>query len=273
MDDAASWTAWQDRLAGEPDEDLSTVFTKVRIARLPSTQASWANDWRTRAFCDLGLHLIHEHQVNAGAEGSFSEVRIFRNLGPEELMNHAARMFADPRQAAQLDRQRWTDTWGHQSAFTHDLMAYLFRVGPSMRRIREVHDSLVVLVEDLPFEELVRSGAALELQSSLADPIIGLQTFMQAALSNHALVRSHVRKLEEQMLDSWAAVYQALAGAYGLKLRDNLTWRDVAELFTTVIEGTLLRARTLGETPKLTTGDDMLAGSLIAMIPYLLPSR
>lgn len=267
-----NWQRWTQRLDGDPDEDLAEVFTHVKVHTTKETRTRWAHDWRTRAFCDLGLHLLHQHHFeDAGGAGRVADAKLFRNLGPEDLMRHAAVIVPDADQAAQLDRQRWLDTWRHQASFLEDLTAYLFRLGPSVRRIQEVQQALVEIAPTMPLGELIRVGAQAELTSTLADPIVGLQTFIQAALPRHPQISAAITTLESASLRMWADVYAAVLPAYGLELREDVTFLDLARLFDSMIEGMLLKARVASSLlpPTLSNGDDLLAGTILNLLPSL----
>jgi hypothetical protein len=58
--------------------------------------------------------------------------------------------------------------------------------------------------------------------------------------------------------------------AYGLRLKPDVTWSDVALLFNAVVEGALLRARIYGKEATLSNGERVLAGAILAMLPSLV---
>jgi hypothetical protein len=256
---------------GAEDDDLSEVLRHVRVSRLPATQRLWANSWQTRQFLNLGLRLLHEHHSQRGGQsGDRGEgIRLSTTLTPENLANKAQLVIADRVRADALGVVRWKETWGHQAAYTDDLIAYLFRPAPYLRRVEQVQGALYSSMIGLPLAELIRQGAAAEMASCLADPLIALQTLVQAALPYHATISRHATQLEDVALEVWARLYAELFPAYGLSLRLGLTWLDVAQLFATAIEGTLLRTRIRGREPALDGGDPMLAGSILALLPGL----
>ncbi|MEU6449781.1 hypothetical protein [Streptomyces sp. NPDC046979] len=261
-----TWQTWSSRWAGAPDEDLASVFRRVRVSRTAKTQAEWARDERTRAFCDLGAYLLHQHHLKGEAA---AERRLFRNLSGEELMHAAARLIPDPGLAQSLDKQRWSDTWGHQEAFIEDLLAYIFRSGPTLRRILEAQQQLVDRAQSLPLGELIRAGVEVEMASSAEDPVVALQTFFEAALPHKPSIREAVARIENEMLLVWASLYEALLTAYDVRLRPGVTYMDMAGLFNTIIEGALLRTRSLGAAPRTSTGEHILAAAIIKMLPGL----
>jgi hypothetical protein len=265
-----NWDAWTEQLAGDPDEDLSEVLTKVKVHTRRITQVKWSKDWRTKAFCDLALHLLYQHHLTHHSISSLSdELRIFRNLGPEDLMRHASRMIPDADAAEKLDRQRWLDTWRFQAAFLEDLIAYLFRPGVVLRRVRDVHHALVALAPALTLGELIREGTAAELQSTLENPTVGLQTFIQAALPRQPRIQEAVHAIETVALQEWADLYAAVFPAYGLQLRPGVSWLDMSTLFDTIIEGVLLKARTHEQVPCLSNGENVLAAGIFTLLPTL----
>ncbi|MFE6127778.1 hypothetical protein ACFQ6Q_05820 [Streptomyces sp. NPDC056437] len=264
------WAEWTRRLAGPEDEDLAQVLSQVKVHTRRDTQIRWARDPRTRMFLDLGLHLLYEHHFADDAHHSVtSEIKLFRNLGPEDLMRHAARLIPVAEVADEIDRQRWLDTWRHHAAFLEDLIAYLFRPAVAVERVREVQVLLLAEAPGMTLGQLVREGTAAEIRSTLDDPTVGLQTFIHASLPRHPLIREGIETLETALLDMWASLYAAVFPAYGIELRSGFSWGDMAQLFDTAIEGTLLKARSRGDVPCLDNGDSLLAGSILAMLPGL----
>ncbi|MEU8984375.1 hypothetical protein [Streptomyces sp. NPDC048309] len=270
MREVWDWEAWTEQLVGDAGEDLSGVFTNVKVHTLRVTQVKWATDWETRAFCDLALHLLYQHHLTDTSSPSLShELKLFKNLGPEDLMRHASRLIPDAHQADRLDRQRWLDTWRHQAAFLEDLIAYLFRPGVVLRRVRQVQEELVAMAPALTLGDLIREGTEAELQSTLASPVVGLQTFIQAALPRQPRIQQAIHAIETTALDEWARLYGAVFPAYGLSLRPGASWLDMSRLFDALIEGVLLKARTLDHIPCLANGDNLLAGGIFALLPAL----
>jgi hypothetical protein len=261
------WDQWTSSLSGGDDEDLSSVLTHVRPGRMPSTRAEWANHPRTRDFCNLGLHLLYADHVD-GRGGATAGVRLFRALTPTALQAHASVMIEDAEQAEALSVDRFSSTWMNLPAYTEDLLAYLFRPKPYLRRILRrilrIRQAMAEMTAQMTFGELVRSAAAAELEETTRDPVIALQTLVQAALPADTGVRALNLRLEEQGLRLWAELYSAVFPAYGLTPRETVTWLDIAEMFSTMTEGALLRRRVRGEHPRLSNGDDMLAGLILA---------
>lgn len=264
------WSAWVAHWSGGPDEDLSLVFRHVRRHRTAKTQIEWANDPRTRAFCDLGAYSLFQHHLSGGLPSAdVPEMKLFDNLGGEHLMHVAAKTVPDPWLAGCLDKQRYSATWGHHHSYITDLIAYIFRSAPTLRRVTEMTANFAEAAHALPLGELVRVAAQAEIDSTLHDPIITLQTFLQAALPRQPEIQAAVNRIEQEMISEWARLYAVLLPGYGLDLSPGTTHQDVAELFDTVIEGVLLRARSLGKVPKTSNGQDMLTASILTMLPTL----
>src|SRR4051794_1282024 len=101
--DYADWDAWTSHLAGDEAENLAPVFTHVRPDDV--------GDWRTRAFCELALHLIYKNTIGCatnGAAGCDGGPRLI--VRGEDLSSHAAKMLEDPQRAASLSEDRWRQT-------------------------------------------------------------------------------------------------------------------------------------------------------------------
>jgi hypothetical protein len=101
----------------------------------------------TRQLCDLGLHLLYQrHFHGGGSVAAHSQGPLFPQLRPEDIANHASSVIRGQGEADALSGQRWTDTWSHQSNYVEDLIAYLFRPGPYVVRIRDTKLALSEMV-------------------------------------------------------------------------------------------------------------------------------
>ncbi|WP_328584961.1 hypothetical protein [Streptomyces sp. NBC_00370] len=255
---------------GEDDEDLSLVFQEVRLSRTAKTRQHWARDPITRAFCDLGAYSLFEHHLSGGLPSAdVPEMKLFPNMGGEHLMKLAPVVVPDAWLSESLSRQRYVDTWAHHHAYITDLIAYIFRSAPTLRRVKRMTAEFTQAAAELPLAELIREAAQAEIASALDDPVVTLQTFLQAALPRQPKIQEAVRRIEHEMINEWTQLYEVLLAGYGLTLRPGLTARDLAELFDTVIEGVLLRARSGGAVPGTSSGQDVLTTSILVMLPAM----
>jgi hypothetical protein len=249
----------------DQDDDLAQVLTNVKVNRLPPTRSSWANSWKTRAFLHLGLRLLYEHHSAADTPETGSGMHLIGNLTPENLANAAQRSVSDPDLAAQLSVVRWKETWGHRGAYLEDLVAYLFRPTPYVQRIERVRDAMVI-DPGLRLNDFVRYVSDAEFDAAFSNPLYALQTWLQAAMPSHPSVSPCVVLLEDASLPLRGSLYQRAFSAYGLTLRDGLTWEDAADLSATLMKGAVLRGRARGEHPRLAAGDSTLHSGMLAMM-------
>lgn len=262
----AEWSSWEAHLAGDGPEDLAEAFTHVR-----SGDPEIARDRRTRMFGDLALHLLYENTIELDREGPVECVgSSWPPIGGNALERHAAAVMSDPEAAAALTAARWSETWETRDAFMQDVLAYLFRPGPYVRRIRSVQSRLVgMMASRPPLGPFVREAVGLEIKSNLDDPVVALQTSVQAVFPSHADVRRYLHRLDGDPLRLWARLYAVVFPAYGLEPRTGRTWFDLAYLFTTVADGVLLRARSHGAPERLRDGVDVLSAVVLGMVPDL----
>jgi len=174
----------------------------------------------------------------------------------------------DPSQILTTAKFRYR--WERKEFFTEDLISYLFRPYPQHHHIDYMDSVIKDLTSKVSFGELVRRIADQEILAAVSDPYRGLRTMIQIALPQHPRVGDYCRTKCELVLSRWAPIYERVATAYGVTLRSELKWLDVALLLNTSLEGALPWARITGEAPKLSTGDSILVGAVIAMMPGLL---
>ncbi|MGW0763514.1 hypothetical protein ACWD1Y_44875 [Streptomyces sp. NPDC002814] len=196
-------------------------------------------------------------------------MKLFPNMGGEHLMKLTPVVVPDAWLSESLNRQRYVDTWAHHHSYIMDLIAYIFRSTPTLRRVKRMTNESALAAAELPLAELIRAGAQAEIASTLDDPVVTLQTFLQAALPRQPKIQEAVRRIEQEMISEWALLYEALLAGYGLTLRPGVTARDVAELFDTMIEGVLLRACSAGAVPTTSSGQDVLTTSILVILPAM----
>ncbi len=150
----ADWSKWRHYVSGGENEDLAEVFENVRKQATATTKAKWARDERTRTFCDLALHLLYQHHIRRTPSQMTDEAKIFANVQAAHLAEHAqSGFFKECDFADSLSVDRFSATWGHQGAFFQDLIAYLFRPEPYLRRVREMHPDLIKMTSDLTLDQ------------------------------------------------------------------------------------------------------------------------
>jgi hypothetical protein len=234
----------------------------------------WARRPSTRQFLDLGLHLLFERHFHGGSSvAAGSQNELFPCLKPDDVVNHASAVIRDPAEAESLNKDLWTRTWSHKTNYIEDLIAYLFRPGPYVRRINESQSVLADLATPgITLGELVRVGVRAELESNLNDPLVALQTFVQTALPTRSDIQDYARTLDDNSIQLWERLYERVLTAFGLQLRAGHTWRDLATTFTVSADGALVRSRVRADNSleALSSGEDVLAVVIRGTIPLFL---
>jgi hypothetical protein len=267
------WAKWLGYVSvDDDDEDLAEVFQKVRLQMRIATQVEWARDWRTRTFCDLALYLLYEQHIRRVPGSRANEITIFANIEPSKLADLAdkAGFFKNSEDAGELSAQRFRDTWGNQAAFCEDLLAYLFRPAPYLRRLARLHPALIAATEQLTLGQSVRHTAKTELDSVLTNPLVSLHTFVETVLPKNPYVQDAVHRLR---LQRWADLYEQVFTAYGAPLRADqgeLGWLDMAERFSTVAGGSFVRAQTRPGGSDSGADGEMLGQIVVDMLPAML---
>lgn len=151
-----------------------------------------------------------------------------------------------------------------------DLIAYLFRPGPYIRRLSHLHPRLVEMTQDLTLGDWVRRTAKLELDSVVISPLMSLHTFVETVLPNDPMVRDTVYRLER-----WANLYERVFTAYAAPLREDqsdLNWLGMAEEFSTVAGGAFVRSQTRAIGSDSGVDSDMLGNIVSSCCPRCWPS-
>ena len=255
MSIADDWEAWR-ALLTVPGEDLSKVITRVALQRRTDTRTRWANDWRTREFANLGLHLLYLHHIRPDTTGNtpLQETSLFGKISAAALERHAQEVIKNPADADRLSAQQHRDLWGNDTNYLADLISYLFRPSVFLARVASMRATLLAWVETHSLLEFLTRAAQAELESALADPVGALQTVVMTALAGSMEVSALARQVETQALREWSNLYATVFPLYGLQLPSSYTWDDLAEELTTAGEGILIRARASRKVPLLSNG-------------------
>jgi hypothetical protein len=255
-----------------PDEDLVPTLSYIGMGMLAKTRTRLANSPETREFLELGLALLRTDLIDhTGPDFELGDrSRLFESVSRARIMALAKQR--DPDRARLLGENMFRHRWRRKDHYTEDLIAYLFRLGPQQRHLDDMFATSIALIDEISLGQLVRTLAAAEVDAMLADPLVALQAIVQTALPKHPRVQEFTRAQYEYLLPRWAQLYARVATAYGLSLKSGRTWDDVALLFNSVVEGALMRARVEGAETRLSNGDGVLAGAILAMLPSLLDS-
>ncbi len=252
----ATWAEWEKIFALRAGEDLSQVLRHVRAHATSATRARWSNDWRSQTFCNLALHLLHEKiTARGGTTEAIDGERIFVDLKPVDLERHAAVMIENPESADALHVQRFNDTWGHQGAFSADLISYLLRPAPYMHRLDVLFPAIEAAAPTLTLGEFVQHAALMELTSKLDDKLVTLHCAIIPTLPRHSAAQGKVAALRDQRLLRWTAFYGQVFPRYGLDIKEGKDWKDLARKIVMASLG--LYQRSIGKNRDPWECDDM----------------
>lgn len=255
----------------DPAEDLSGVLHHVALAARADTRVRIANSVETRRFLELGLELLREDLLqHAGPVlDSSDKSRLFDAVSRERIL-HLAAAGDQPDHPELLSVNMFRRRWNLKNHYTEDLIAYLFRLRPQRRRLDAMDATANHLMATASFGELVRTLAAEALHQARTDPLSSLRMIFEVALPSHPQVREFATAQHELLLPRWAALYERVAIAYRLELVPGRTWRDVAMIFNTLLDGELVVTGRSGAPPRLSTGEDVLLGAILAMLTSLV---
>lgn len=254
-------------------DDLAPVLEYIGRDKRLATRAKLANNPDTRDFLELGLDLMREDLLeHTGPNLDFANTpRLFESVSRDRIIQRAEEQDAGADTPKMLTVAKFRNRWERKEFFTEDLISYLFRPYPQHRHIDEMESAIKDLLPEVNFGKLVRAIAEKEIVAAVADPHRALRTIVQIALPRHPRVHDYFRTKCELVLSRYAPIYERVATAYGVALRQpQLQWLDVALLLNTVLEGALPWARIVGKAPPLSNGDSVVAGAVIAMMPSLL---
>ena len=261
----------------DEDDDLSETLQFVAAGRRPAARARIANSSDTRAFLDTGLELLRQDlfdHTGPDDENSPRPSVLFRSLSRPRLIEAGNRLRVSGRlpPGTMTTDGQFRDRWRYADEFAEDLVSYLFRFYPYAQQMKMVRASIESgPLKDASLATLIESLSAAEIDRSTADTASTLRTLVQWALPNHPRVRElAVATYRDQRIPAWAGVYEFIGSRYGLFLKAEYSWIDVAELLNTMVEGASLRAVLDKNLVTLASGGNVLSTSIRLMLPALL---
>ncbi|WP_344690752.1 hypothetical protein [Blastococcus jejuensis] len=257
------------------DEDLAVLLTHVGADRRPDQRAALARSVDTRAFLEAGLELLRvdllEHS-GPNHEQAAPVSALFRGLSRHKLVTKAAELRDQGRlPGTTASDGQYRDRWRYSERYNEDLLAYLFRISPYRRHISGIWVALDSDLSGVSLGELIDAISSAEIDRTATDVFIALQSVLQRALPKHPKVVEYAAATYREILPMWAAVYEHIAARYGVTLRSDYTWLDVAEIFNTVVEGAASRVLVGGPT-QLSAGANVLGAAIRLMLPSLATS-
>lgn len=256
------------------DDDLASVLSNVAADARPATRDKIANSPETRAFLEIGLLLLRDDLLDHRGPDMLAEndagTRLFAGLSQARLIERSEQQDREEEQPRLLTVGMFRDRWRYKSRYTEDLIAYLMRPALLEQTMLAVRRAMAALPDDIPMPQLIRMMAGATLSGTLDDPNWSLQTIIWVALPNHPRVRRFLKGRYEYWISHWALLYEDVGRRYGVTMRPGYTWLDLAHLLSTVADGARVRAAALGSVAALSSGDNVLVGSIYAMLPSLL---
>jgi hypothetical protein len=254
-------------------EDLSLVLSNVAADARPATREKIANSAETRAFLEVGLMLLRDDLLDHRGPDLLDDhdagTCLFAGLSQARLIERSGREDARSERPRMLTVGMFRDRWRYKTRYTEDLIAYLLRPTLTEEYIGRVRRKARTASSDVPLPRLIRELVDAVLSSTVEDPLWSLQTMVWVALPNHPRVQTFLKDRYEHLIGEWADIFEELAGVYGLQLRPGHTWRDVSEMINALSDGARVRARAMGSVASLSSGEDVVFGSILTMMSGL----
>jgi hypothetical protein len=255
------------------DADRSHIVTRVDRTRA-STRAKLANSKEVATFLkagsdlierELGFHELTRSRSHPQAGTYWSGLRF---LTQKAVMEQVKRL-AEPFDCG-LSEGTFRTTWKSHDDYIDDLLTFFFHpinyehqygVSEMTRKGWFAHESLV----DAVYETAQNEVAAL-----CEMPLFRLQIMMSALAGRDDGIRKTIADNYRCALDPWVQIYEETFAARGLRLRDDLSVRDLADILAAVVEGSALRS--LGDSSESPERNRAGKAILLILNSCLVPS-
>ena len=202
------------------------------------------------------------------------------------LLSEAKGDIAAVKMQAVVDRARVTSgafysNWDDLNAFQSDLLRYGFS------QARAVHSDKIrsSIISDLigphgpaePLDQLIMRYAREDREALEKDPSFGLWVALWARRSTLSGASEVIKDGYAEIDGRWADLYTHILRAYGLKVRNPFTERDLSVMLTAILEGLVLRGAVDAEVVELShvgsAGQWELFGTMVAaLLPVITAS-
>jgi AcrR family transcriptional regulator len=228
-------------MTAEPTRGRAAALDALRHLKRPRTQR---HDPVTTAFLDAGLELFDEVFSPDSGPASPGQVPTVKPLAwlQISLVERRAAQRADDGRATAPTRGALYERWPSKDHFIADLLAYAIA---STRWDTHVDEAVA---HGVPGDQLpnpsVLIGAVLAADFAFAQQSSPwrIEQHLGPVSGAYPQVAATLRQTYGEITDAWAAVYEQLLGGYGFRLRDGMTYRDLAVILTAVMDGFLIRA-------------------------------
>jgi hypothetical protein len=248
------------------NDDLSDVLTSMATRRDEATHAKRANSFATREFLNAGVAILHDSLLaNDGTDIRRRYAELF-----EPLRRSAVTRGASQRNPGHegLGEGAYNNRWNYKDEYVKDLISYILRSAHKKNHYIALRRAISSgQLGDATLGELILNLAVTETRLAQADDIFALTYVIHSALPSDPVVRERAREFYETCIEEWAITYQVIAERYGLQLKPELSWRDLASILSTVTDGVIVRSSLDGDLALL----DNKVPILVKLVELILP--
>jgi len=259
------------------DEDFTRVVTRVNRKR-ERFKVRLANSVQVASFLkagsllierEFGFHELTRFRPDARAGTYLSGLRF---LTQEAVMEQVKRL-DHPFERRQTPGT-FRATWKSHDDYIDDLLTFFFHpinyehqygVEEATRKGWFAHESLADAINETAHQEVV---------ALCRMPLFRLQIMMAAVVGRDDRIRNAISDNYRGAIDPWVRIYEETFAARGLRVRDDVTIRDVADMLAFVVEGCALRslgdptAEVVAEAP----GRNLVGKAILGILSsYLVP--
>lgn len=258
-------------VASLQDVELDKVLLHInRVTK--AGRKSAAGQPSTRMYLQAGLRLLARAVSSDPTPGGDPEVHPFlgflsRRRVVDEVAAEKDRSLPREGSVAAL-----RGVYDPHRGFVIDLLRVALRAN---EWVRAVADTTVEQVKDIEDRmEVVRQVAIENTQAVADDPGFRVQLLATTVAAQEPELHVPLADMYEVVTESWAALYEEMFRSWGLKLRDGITFQQLADILTALGEGSSLRqaAAPSSRVLDLSDGSSLLGTGAMAVLASCLVS-
>lgn len=166
-------------------------------------------------------------------------------------------------------------TWETHDDFISDLLTFFFHpINYDHQYGAELETRESWIIDDESFADAIDRTSHHEVAAMCRMPLFRLQIMMASTADRNDGIRAAIADNYRGALDPWVKIYEDTFAARGLRVREGVTIREVADMIAAVVEGFALRylgdptAEIIGDTP----AGNIVGKAILGLLnSYLVP--
>ncbi|WP_231330843.1 TetR/AcrR family transcriptional regulator [Actinomadura graeca] len=228
-----------------PEDDLSLILKRLTgVADAPGAPAEdrrrLANHPLTKDYLEAGFRLL-VHACEPGDRegkggGSPSSSMFFDFLTAERIIEETAK--GSERDVAE---DSFHDRWLDRDAYVSDVLAYSLWIKNWLPHTVAADKARAVIANATDLADAAHEACYQDQVAGLHNPALRLAFIAAVIAEHHPELKESLSAVYQSTQEKWIPIYRQIFLRHSLRLRPDVSIRDIADIFTALSDGFILR--------------------------------